>query len=131
MIDQLISIAQECRSKYVQAVYGDFDSMKPELVQKILDKAKLINNFLQKSNGPYLLGNSINVADLVLFDLFEQFMELTPETFEQLDSIKAFVKAVRDRADVNAFLQSEYSITWPYNNHFAKFGARSDPPKRS
>jgi len=102
------------RSKMVQAVYTDWKGIKPELVEKINTKGRYFERFYEKSCGKFLLGDKLTAADLVLYDLFEQLLEITNERF---DGLQKLVENVRLHPDVQSFLNSSLSITWPYNNH--------------
>uniref|UniRef100_A0A0G4FS09 glutathione transferase n=1 Tax=Chromera velia CCMP2878 TaxID=1169474 RepID=A0A0G4FS09_9ALVE len=121
----LLCQSQDVRSKYVQMSYcrpANFESLKTEVVSQFLPaKLKELAAFFDKYEGPYFLGKALTYPDLVFYDLFDQFVNLSPGCLDEVPSLKAFVHHMESLPAIAAYKKSEKFIDHPYNNLSANF----------
>lgn len=121
--NMLSCFASDIRAPYVSLSYNpQFTILKEEFVEGTLTLAlEELQSFIARHGGPYLLGAELTFADLIWYDLLEQFAVLAPGIVKSYPRLVTFCATIDALPQIAAYKQSPGFIDRPFNNLSASF----------
>lgn len=119
-VDIVENQAMDLRNGFVRLCYLDFENKKQQYLKNLEETIKLFSNFL--GDRPWFAGDNITFVDFLMYELFDQHMQLEPDVLKDFKNLQDFHKRFEDLESIKKYMASPRFMKTPLNNKMAKFG---------
>ncbi|XP_058511149.1 glutathione S-transferase Mu 2-like [Ochotona princeps] len=100
----------------------DFETLKPEYLEGLLEKLKLLAQFLGKR--PWFAGDKITFVDFIAYDVIERNQVFEPRCLDAFPTLKEFLARFEGLEKISAYMKSSRFLPRPVFTKMATWGSK-------
>ncbi|XP_053248799.1 glutathione S-transferase Mu 1-like isoform X3 [Podarcis raffonei] len=119
-IDMLENHIMDLRMAFAKVCYSpDFEKLKPEYLEQIPGKLKLLSQFL--GDKKWFAGKKITYVDFLAYDILDQHRMFEPKYFDEFPNLKDFLSRFEALEKISAYMKSDRFMKAPIFWRLAKW----------
>ncbi|XP_028589693.2 glutathione S-transferase Mu 1-like isoform X1 [Podarcis muralis] len=119
-IDMLENHIMDLRMAFAKVCYSpDFEKLKPEYLEQIPGKLKLLSRFL--GDKKWFAGKKITYVDFLAYDILDQHLMFEPKYFDEFPNLKDFLSRFEALEKISAYMKSDRFMKAPIFWRLAKW----------
>ncbi|KAM4872621.1 glutathione S-transferase Mu 1 isoform 3-T3 [Thomomys bottae] len=120
-VDILENQVWDIRVQFGMLCYNpDFEKLRPEFLEGLPDKMKLLSQFLGKR--PWFAGNKITYVDFLAYDVLDMHRVFEPKCLDAFPNLKDFLSRFEGLRKISAYMKTSRFLPTPVFTKVAKWG---------
>jgi len=120
----------DLRNRFIMVCYTPddetFTKYKSQFLAALPEKIKQFSDFLKKKK--FIVSDEATSADFNLYDFLDIMKRFDPPCLDKYSNLQEYLHRIEELPSIKAYMASPDFISFPINNHMARFGSITSGP---